>query len=90
VTTPEGYQMISAYQFAPKGIIFPQDATLTMNYAGEKIPENNGVVMAFYDEAAGKWTGLENLGQVAELETPGAVTSPIEGTSSFAVFARVP
>ena len=86
---PAGYQIISAYQFVPAGIIFSQEATLTMNYAQEKMPENSAVVMAFYDEATGKWAGLENSGQVAELEVTDVVTSHISGAGTFAVLAKV-
>jgi hypothetical protein len=89
-TAPAGYRIVSAYQFIPTGIIFSQEAALTMNYAQEKMPEDSTVVMAFYDETAGQWAGLEYSGRVAELEAPNIVTSQISGTGSFAVLARVP
>jgi hypothetical protein len=87
---PEGYQLISAYQVLPIGVQFPEEGTLTMSYAGKEIPENNGVVMAFYDGAAGQWAGLEKLGTVAELGMPETVTSQVGDAGFFAVFARVP
>jgi hypothetical protein len=87
-SVPAGYQVVSAYQFIPAGIVFPQEAKLTMNYAEGEMPENSIVVMAFYDEATGKWAGLENSGRVAELEIPEAVTSQISSAGSFAVLAK--
>jgi hypothetical protein len=87
---PAGYQMISAYNLLPAGITFSQEATLTANYAPEMMPEDSMVAMAFYDEAAGKWVGLELSGRVASIEIPNAVTSHIDSAGSFAVFAEIP
>jgi hypothetical protein len=89
-TAPADYTIVSSYQFAPTGIIFSQEAVLTINYAQEKMPEDSTVVMAFYDQTSGQWAGLEYSGRVAELEAPNTITSQIRGTGSFAVLARVP
>ncbi len=89
-TVPAGYQMISAYNLLPAGITFSQEAILTANYAPGMMPEDRVAAMAFYDEAAGKWVGLETGGRVASIEIPNAVTSHIDGAGSFAVFAKIP
>jgi hypothetical protein len=87
---PAGYKIVSAYQFIPSGIIFSQEAMLTVNYAQEKMTEDGTAVMAFYNETAGQWAGLEYSGRVAEFETPDTVTSQISGTGSFAALVKVP
>jgi hypothetical protein len=90
-TAPAGYQMIAAYQFLPAGATFSRDATLTLNYVPETLPEDSTAVMAFYDEAAGKWVEMETAGYVAGIELPpNAVTSHIGGAYAFAVFAKLP
>ena len=90
-TAPAGYQMIAAYQFLPAGVTFSEDATLTLNYAPETLPQDSTAVMAFYDEAAGKWVETEAAGYAAGIELPpNAVTSHVGGANSFAIFAKLP
>ncbi len=84
VTAPDGYQLIgSAYQFAPPGITFSPDATLTISYDPAAIPEGSTLVIAYYDEATGTWVELPTTESA-----PGTLTAPAGSGYTFAIFAK--
>jgi hypothetical protein len=85
---PAGYTMVAAYEFLPSGITFSPDATVIIEYNAEKMPAGGAPVIAFYDEAAGKWTNLETAGYVAGgVEVPNTVQAHTAHLTYFAVLA---
>jgi ribosomal protein L21E len=88
---PAGYEMVAAYQFLPSGITFSPDANLIITYDEENIPEDSTAIIAFYDEAAGKWVEEETAGYVAADGTAVAntVTCSTAHFTYFAVLAKI-
>jgi hypothetical protein len=86
---PAGYTMMAAYEFMPKGVIFSCDATIIIKYDAAKLPAGGTPVIAYYDEAAGKWTELETAGYVAGgVEVPNTVQAHTSHPFYFAVLAK--
>ena len=87
--TPEG--TIAAYQFNPSGVTFSKPAQLVVKYDTNKVAEGDVVVIAYYDEAAGKWVEMETFGYIAAgKEVANTVNCNIFHTTYFAILAKVP
>ncbi len=89
---PEGAHIIGlAYDFQPSGATFDPPITLTFKYDPDDIPEGiaeEDLVLAYYDEAAGKWIELE--GCVVDPET-NTITAPLSHFTAFgAMFIPAP
>jgi hypothetical protein len=89
---PAGYQMIAAYEAFPTGVTFSPDARFIITYDQEKLPKDSQAVIAYYDEAAGKWEPLETAGYVAAggIEIPNTAVSRVGHFTYFAVLAKLP
>ena len=81
----------SKYSSTPSPITISPAASLALAYNPDNVPENTrGIIIAYYDEAAGKWTELETAGYVAGgVEVPNTVTSQVSHFTHFAVLAKL-
>ena len=88
---PAGTSIVAAYQLLPSGITFDPAVQLIIKYDPTKVPTGSVVVIAYYDEAAGKWVELETAGYIAGgTPVPDTVTTNISHFTYFAVLAKLP
>ncbi len=87
---PEDANIIGLpYSFSPAGATFDPPITFTWSYDPDALPEGvaeGDLVLAFYDEEAGKWVELEC---VVDTEN-NTVTASVEHFTTFALMVTVP
>jgi len=87
---PEDAHVVGlAYDFGPDGATFDPPITLTFSYDPDALPEGvaeEDLVLAYYDEATGKWVELEC---VVDTEN-NTITASVPHFTTFAVIGRVP
>jgi len=87
---PEDAHVVGlAYDLGPSGATFEPAITLTFSYDPADIPEGvaeSDLVLAYYDEATGKWVELDG---VVDTEN-NTITASVPHFTTFAVIGRVP
>ena len=82
---PEGAHIIGlAYDFSPAGATFDPPITLEYTYDPAEIPEGvaeTDLVLAYYDEGAGKWVTLDSTVDTATH----TITASVSHFSTFAI-----
>lgn len=78
------------YNFEPSGVTFDSPITLTFRYSDSDIPngvDESNLIVACYDESAGKWVSLE--GCIVDSVT-NTITVPVSHFSRYAILAQLP
>jgi len=75
----------------PSLITISPQSMIVLGYDQDKLPDNTtAVLIAYYDEQAGKWVDLETAGYVAGgEEVPNTLTSQVTHFTTFAVLAKL-
>ena len=86
---PEGKNVISLfYDFQPEGATFDPPITISLEYDPDSLPENvaeDDLVLAYYDESAGKWVDLEC---VVDTEN-NTITASVPHFTIFAIIGKI-
>ncbi len=86
---PEDAHIIGlAYDFGPDGATFDPPITFTWSYDPDALPEDvaeEDLVIAYYDEAAGKWVELDG---VVDTEN-NTITASVSHFTTFAIIGTV-
>lgn len=86
---PEKAEIVGlAYDFGPDGATFDPQITLTWRYDPDALPDGvaeEDLVLAYYDEEAGKWVELDC---VVDTEND-TITAPVSHFTTFAIIAAI-
>jgi len=80
---PASYRMASpVYSFGPEGTVFTVPATLILKVALPPLARPENLVLAWYDKAAGSWTAVPAVVDLAK----GLIAAKVTRFTDFAVF----